>query len=163
MSLSTRGMFADSDMKAVSEWTGGKLFGKYRGHRTLDNGITILSHTGGFAVFLPPEVFHKFDIQVPISYAPDNGKECWIAGKGFGFVKVDIRPEQVVDEESKKYFAKDIKTSLDKIEEFVMKNFVNASQLYPDSSYFTHGSYVNNPDMARPFRLRMGGNYHISF
>ncbi len=161
--LSARGMFAGSNMKSLSEWTGGKLFGKYRGHRTLANGIKILSHTGGFAVFLPPEVFHQFDIQVPISYAANAEKACWIAGKGFGFVKVDVTPEQLQDDESKKYIASDVEKALDKIAEFVKKNFVHAAQLRPDSDYFTHGSYIKNPDMARPFRLRMGGNYHINY
>ena len=158
-----QGLFANTDMKAVSEWTGGKIFGTYRGHRTLDNGIKILSHTGGFAVFLPPKVFHGFDIQVPISHAPDPDKGCWIAGKGFGFVKVDVTPEELKDEESRKYIAKELEKALDKIGDFVKKNFINAPKLYPDSEYFTHGSFVKNPNGARPFRLRMGGNYNLRY
>lgn len=163
MSLSTRDMNSCLSMKDVSEWTGGKIFGKYKGHRSLDDGTNILSHSGGFAVFFPPHVFHKFDIQVPISHCPNNDKECWIAGKGFGFIKVDVKPEDVDDAECLKYVANDVNIALDKIEQFVSKNFVNRAQLYPDSDYFTHGSYIKNPNMPRPFRLRMGGNYRVNF
>jgi len=163
--LGRNSMFANTDMKAISEWTDGKNFGMYKGHRTLENGINILSHTGGFAVFFPPEIFHKFDYTVPISRPKTTEGECWIAGKGFGFVKVDVTLEQLKTDEHKKYIADDPKAALDKIEEFVNKNFRDARGLYPDSesTYFTHGSVISNPNMMRPFRFRMGGDYNITF
>jgi len=40
---------------------------------------------------------------------------------------------------------------------------MNNPQLYPDSSYNTIGSYLLNPKMPRPFRIRLGGNFKIRF
>ena len=161
-SANSLALFSNTDMEALSKWTGGKIFGKHRGHRKLGNGIRILSHTGGFAVFFPPEVFHKFDIQVSISYPPDSNAECWIAGKGFGFMKMDVFKEQLQDDDTRAYIHDDISIALDRIEKFCKINFTNARGLYPDREHFTHGSYIRNSDMPRPLRTRLGGNYHIT-
>jgi hypothetical protein len=151
------------NMESVSQWANGKNFGAYRGHRVLDNKMIILSHTGGFAVFFPPEVFHRFDVQVPITRSTNPENACWIAGKGYGFLKMDVTLDPGISEETKKYIADDIDVALNKIEEFVNKNFVSARGLTPDSEWNTHGSYVRNPDMPRPFRFRLGGDYHLKF
>jgi len=157
------GIFATSKMKALSTWTGNLIFGKYRGHRVLNNGIRLLSHTGGFALFIPPEIFHKFDKGVRISLPPDMALECWIAGKGYAFVKVDVRAELLEDDSGKLYIDDDLEVALDRIEKFTFDNYVNAPQLYPDSDYFTIGSYLMNPDAPRPFRIRLGGEHSVRF
>lgn len=159
--------FKGTRMKAISEWTGGRLFGQYKGHRKLANGIQILSHTGGFAVFLPPDVFHNFDIKTPIHHSPHPDKACWIAGMGYGFVKVDVLPQS--HQELKKYIDADTNKALAEIEKFVKNNFIeNTPRLYPTDGRFTHGSFIKKPNIERPFRALETDqdrirDYHIKF
>jgi hypothetical protein len=152
---------APENIRDVAVWSG-KKFGELRGHRTIEKNIRILSHTGGFAIFLPPDLWRRLDFQVPLVFPENEDAECWIAGKGFALVKFDV-DLSALDEEVKEYASADPATALNKIEGFAKKNFFENRQAYPDSSYFTHGSFKDNPNMPRPFRMRFGGNFQYQF
>lgn len=149
------------DISEVAKWCG-KKFGELRGVRTIDKGIRILSHTGGFAVFLPKEVWRPLDYQVTISFPEIKDTSCWIADRESAFVKVDITRSEL-EGSDKEYASENLEVALNKVEEFVRNNFLDNRQAYPDSSYFTHGSFKDNPDMPRPFRVRLGGDFHYKF
>ena len=148
-------------IEAVARWTG-KRFGELRGHRIIDKDVRILSHTGGFAIFLPEELWRKLDYQVPLTFPENESSECWIAGRGFAFIKCDVNPSEV-EGSGRDFISDNLETALAKIETFARKNFFDNRQAYPDSSYFTHGSFKDSPDMPRPFRLRLGGNFRYQF
>jgi hypothetical protein len=148
-------------IQEVVDWTG-KKFGELRGFRIVANDIRILSHTSGFAVFLPEAVWRKLDYQVSISFPQKENTTCWIAGKNFTFVKVDTKLEEL-EGSNKEYMSEDVEVALNKIERFVSINFFQNRQAYPDSESFTHGSMVDKPNMQRHFRLRFGGNFHYQF
>lgn len=140
----------------VADWTGRK-FGELLGFRVIKNDIRILSHTGGFAVFLPGDFWRKLDHQVPIFIPAKKDASCWIAGKNFAYIKFDIDRKVVAKDDE--YISDDVQVVLNKIESFVNKNFFDNPQAYPDSEYFTYGSMVDSPDTPRPFRMRLGGNF----
>lgn len=150
-----------SDIKEVEAWSG-KKFGELRGFRIIDKGVGILSHTGGFAIFLPEEVWRPLDFQVGISFPENEESSCWIAKKKSAFLKVDITPSEL-EGSYKDYASANLEIALNKVESFVRKNIFHNPQAYPDSTYFTHGSFKDNPDMPRPFRFRLGGNFRFQF
>ena len=154
-------MSPTENIQDIAAWTGRK-FGEFRGYRTLQNNIRILSHTGGFAVFLPPEIWRPLDQQVSISFPEKPKSSCWIADKNFAYVKIDTDPSALQGSD-KDYVAENTEVALNKIESFVRKNFFKNSQARPDSGYFTHGSFADEPNSARPFRLRLGGNFRYQF
>lgn len=83
------------DIKEIANWTG-RQFGEYRGHRIIDKDIRILSHTGGFAIFLPHDFWRALDCWVNNIFLPENNNSpCWIAGKGFAYIKVDVDPSKL--------------------------------------------------------------------
>lgn len=57
----------EGDISEVAAWSG-KKFGVLKGAKVIDQNVRILSHTRGFAVFLPKEFWRKLDYQVPISF-----------------------------------------------------------------------------------------------
>ncbi len=111
----------------VAAWTG-KKFGELRGHRIIDKNVRILLHTGGFALFFPHELHRKFDHLIPISYPENDQVECWIATKGFAFLKFDIDSENLAPQD-KDYASDDLETALLKIEGFVRRNFFSQLRL----------------------------------
>ena len=149
------------NIEEIANWTG-KRFGEFRGYRIVAEDIRILSHTGGFAIFLPPDFWKKLDHQVPLSVPKQENTACWIAGKNFTFVKVDTDPSELEDSH-KDYVNTDVEVALNKIESFVRKNYFENPQAYPDSEYFTYGSFLENPSLPRPFRLRLGGDFQYQF
>lgn len=68
-----------------------------------------------------------------------------------------------MEEEDKDYVNNDMDVIEKKVREFVIRNFVGYPQLFPDSDYSAIGSYIRNPNMLRPFRIRLGGQYMIKF
>lgn len=148
-------------IQEVAGWTG-KKFGDLRGVRVVAEGIRILSHTGGFAVFLPPKIWRELDFQVPISFPENNEASCWIADKNFVFLKIDTIASEL-EGSTRDYISDDLEVALNKIESFVNENFFEDRRARPDSNYFTHGSFEDYPDMPRPIRFRLGGNFYYRF
>ncbi len=146
------------DIQDVAKWTG-KRFGTLRGVRVIEQDIRILSHSGGFAVFLPNKMWRRLDHQVPLNSADQEDSACWIADKDFAFLKVDI-DSTIAQGSDKEYVSENLEVALNKIHEFVRKNFFENKQAYPDSEYFSYGSFLDKPNMPRPFRLRLGGDFH---
>lgn len=99
---------------------------------------------------------------MPIAFPAKEDSECWAASKGMAIVKFDIEPAEL-DDDNKDYASADINVAIKKIESFVIKNFFENRQAYPDSSYFTHGSFKDHPEMPRPFRIRLGGDFVYQF
>lgn len=146
---------SDNRMKEIENWTG-KKFGVYKGYRILKEDICILSHSKGFAAFFPPEFWRKLDHSVPISMSEVDEAECWIAGKNFTFVKFDPGPSEVLFND---FLSDNINTALNRIEAFIHTNFFDNLQAYPESTNFSYGSMIDNPNMFRPFRARLGGEF----
>ena len=87
---------------------------------------------------------------------------CWLIDKTYRYLKIDLDKNEL-EEEDKDYVNNDIDVREKKVREFVIRNFVGHPQLFPDSDYFTIGSYIRNPNMFRPRRIRLGGRYIIKF
>lgn len=151
------------DEKKNIELSLGKKFGDIRSCALVNKGIRILTHTKGFALFFPKKTWKEFDVQVNDSLTMVEGKECWIINSDYTFIKVDINADEVDEEEMKKYISSDAIIQLNKTKDFALRNFVNNLGAYPDSHYFSIGSYLDNPNMHRPFRFRLGGGFRIEF
>jgi hypothetical protein len=153
--------FKAGNIKDIADWSG-KKFGEIRGHRVIDRNIRILSHTGGFAIFFPSTIWRDLDSQVPLSFPLNPNSSCWIADRDFAIIKIDADPSQLAGAD-RDYVSEKIDVALNKIETFVRKNFFENGQAYPDSDYFTHGSFKDDPNMPRPIRFRLGGNFHFQY
>lgn len=155
-------VLTEKEMYELTLWAGcSHPFGTYRGHKELANGVRLLSHSKGFAVFFPREVFYPYDIQVPILLSDNDINSCFIAGAGFGYIKVDVDIKHVNTADEKRYVDPNVEVALNRIEKFVHDNFVKKSGLYPESEYFSIGSYITHPDDVRPSRIKRGGDYQL--
>lgn len=147
--------FSNSQMDEVSRWTGGKIFGTYRDHKVLKNDIRILLHSGGFAIFFPPDIFHAFDKTVPMWLADNTSDECWIAGPGFGYQKIDVNPNQITDKKAFDYINEDTKIAFAKVENYIEENFIHAQGLFPDAKYNSIGAQIDGFSSEVDTRIRL--------
>lgn len=128
----------------------------------LESGIRIVLHQGGFGLFIPSKLWRKYDVSVD-KWLVMMEKECFLADKSFAFSKFDIDPLHLESKLAKTYGSDDLKVRLETIKTFALNNFVNGVQLYPESDYFTIGSYLDAPQVPRPFRIRLGGPFKLKF
>lgn len=127
------------DMSKVTAWAGGlfKPFGQFRGFRVIAQDIRIVSYVHGFAVFLPKEVWHPLDRQVILSFPEKDDASCWIAGKEFAFLKVDLNIA-LLNGPDKDYVAGDVNVALDKIERQAVKNFLENKNAIAEDKLYSH-------------------------
>ncbi|VBB18118.1 hypothetical protein YASMINEVIRUS_581 [Yasminevirus sp. GU-2018] len=128
-------------------------------------GCRIVLSDDGFTILFPENVWHKFDVQLNDRLTIVE-RDCWACDTTYTFVKVLFDKNEVIDEFNQ-YLLDYISDNLDKrmnaVVNFLNKNFIDNPRAYPDSEYFTIGSYLKNPQMPRPFRMRLGGNFRVSF
>lgn len=156
-------------MDEIAKW-GGVQFGAYRGFYVIRNNIRIMAHTGGVAVFLPPEVWRPLDIQVPMSFPVQKGATCWIADRDFAMIKMDVDAKKL-SRKNKDYASEDVGEVLRKVESFVEKNLFRNSQARPDvcleiplpKDRYTLGYQKDNPNWEPGLRIRTFGNFKYRY
>lgn len=149
------------NIRDVVEWSG-KKFGELRGYRIIDKDVRLLSHTGGFAIFLPGDLWRKLDYEISLGFPVNEDSKCWIADKGFAFVKIDINPSEV-EAINRDYISDDLTVVLDKVESFAIRNFLENEQAFPDNDSFTYGSFLDKPNIDRTVRTSLEGNFQYRF
>lgn len=125
-------------------------------------GCRVIISDDGFTLLFPTSVWHKFDVQVN-NYLNIVENACWACDTGYTFVKINVNKSEMDDPKMLVYCDDDASKRLTAVTGFLNRNFINNTQAYPDSEYFTIGSYLKSPDIPRPFRMRMGGGFKISF
>jgi len=104
------------NIQEVADWSG-KKFGELLGYRFIDKNVRILSHTEGFAIFLPEDIWGKLNYQVPISFPEKKIPSCWIADKNFAFMS----DNSIFSRKGRKFI--NVEVTLNIIESIVKKFF----------------------------------------
>lgn len=153
--------FIENELQII-EGNTNKKFGTLLKCGYLDR-IRILLSENGFSIWFPPEIYRHYDIQATNYLNTTESKiDMWIAKGDYYFVKI-FCDKADLENDKKQYMDDDLEIRMEIIKNFVIKNFISNYQIYPDSDYFTIGSYLDCPQTSRPFRWRLGGNYKIEF
>lgn len=139
-----------------------KKYGKILKTSITSEGCRVIVSDDGFTILFPASVWHKFDVQVN-DYLVIVERECWACDTSYTFVKIIVNKADIDDPQMLVYCDDDVMKRLNAVIGFLNKNFINNTQAYPDSEYFTIGSYLKNSNTPRPFRMRLGGRFRISF
>ncbi|MEC7839323.1 MAG: hypothetical protein VX777_04715 [Chlamydiota bacterium] len=120
------------NIQDVINWTG-KEFGELKGYRVTRNDIRLLSHTEGFAFFLPKSIWGRLNYQMPISFSAEENSTCWIADKNFAYVKIDKTSSQIAGVDTL-YISEDVDVALNNIDNFIKNLFFESSQVNIETS-----------------------------
>ena len=158
--VSTQQAPSEKHVNEAIEFMDGKVITKIERCGIYHN-IPYLLLPDGFVVIFPFDVYRKFDKTVNcfLSCATST---CWLGTDKDTFHKIIVSPEELSISDMR-YVARDIAVRECAVRDLIQKNFVTHPQLYPESDYFTIGSFMDHPNMPRPMRLRLGGSYSISF
>ncbi len=140
-----------------------KTFGKIHELFLFSEGIRILLSEKGFSVWFSREIWTTFDVEVGdyLVKTTHSKNECWLARGDYCFIKIDIDPEKL--QSNSPLFSRDPKEYLKYSKEFVTRNFIDNPQCYPGSILFTIGYLMEHPNVPSPFRLRLGGQFRLTF
>ena len=140
--------------------TGLRAFGVLQDVFAMSAVVRILLTSNGFTIFFAPQLWHTWDIQVDPCLQRMDGS-CWIADSHWRFIKMILTPEEM-EPRDQPYMSADLEVRRKRVVQFINEAFLHNGQATPDSSYFSIGSYLDNPNMPRPFRLRLGGSFSLA-
>lgn len=131
-------MMDNQKMTVLSAWMQRANLGHYVDHRFLGNKVLLLAHSKGAVIFFPPEVFHRFDIEIPIKHLSLPGQENKVTLESYG------------------YYSYTGQSHIDAIYQFADENFLG--EPHRDlirNIRFSHASFIEYPNDVRGSRMPM--------
>jgi hypothetical protein len=148
----------------------------------IERGVRVVLTDACILVFIPKDLWQTYDhtldkfLRMVDSYEADPfvaataavntataavNTECWIATDQYAHVKLDFDMSRRAEESELRCYDPAVRAKA--AATFARFNFIQNRQLYPESEYFTMRSFLEKPDMPRPHRARLGGEYRISY
>ena len=153
---------AANDLSDIQQWLKKPLGALQRCKLTPEN-IRILIYSGGFAIFLPRVIWREFDVQVSRYLNQGEPGASWIADETYAWLNIVIIDWNIKIPTLLDYISRRPEVVLSKVSQFVENNFFKNPQAHPESSEYSMGSYIDEPDQPRFWRHRTGGNFRLRF
>ena len=151
-----------TDLWDLQQWLK-KPLGKLDRCYLSPDGVRIVVYSGGFAIFIPPQIWRKFDVQVSRYLNQGEAGASWVADETYSWLNIIIINWNIQVPTLLDYISEDPDVVLAKVTGFVESNFITNPLAQPESPEFSMGSYLDDPDLPRHWRTRRNGNFRLRF